>query len=195
MENIAIAILAGGRSRRMGRDKAALPWDGATLLERLAGAAVCVGVPVLVVGRQQPEDWGGPAVTFLPDRYPDLGPMGGVLTALESGSNSILAVACDMPYLDARALEWLLGAARDLPTGAPGLAGRNGDQIEPLFAVYRQDLKEAMAARIAAGRLSMNGLIADSSFVVADVPAEIRAALVNINTPEEWRDLDRKDKL
>ena len=193
MKQIAIAILAGGRSRRMGRDKAALPWDGGTLLERLARVALATHCPTRVIGRARPDDWMLPSVTFHPDRHPEMGPLGGVLTALEAGEEPILAVACDMPRLDARALGWLLKIARDLPCESTGVAARNGDQTEPLFAVYGQSLREIAAARIAAGRLSLGGMIADAALTIVDVPEEIRASLMNVNTPEEWRDLDRKD--
>ncbi|MEO7716047.1 MAG: molybdenum cofactor guanylyltransferase [Capsulimonas sp.] len=193
MEQIVIAILAGGRSRRMGRDKAALPWNGEPLLEHLAIAALSTRHLVRVIGRPQPEDWKVAGVDFLPDRYPDVGPLGGVLTALEAGAGSILAVACDMPHLDGLALDWLLDTANRLPPHSPGVAARNGDQIEPLFAVYGQSLREPMRARIAAGRLSLNGLIQDAALTLVDAPEEIRRALMNVNTPEEWRDLNRKE--
>ena len=193
MNEISIAILAGGQSRRMGRDKAALPWEGATLLERLARAAISTERPTRVIGRLTPERWTLKGVVFLPDAAPGVGPLGGVLTALNAAEGGVLAVACDMPYLNARALEWLLEAARDLPADAAGVAARNDGRIEPLFSVYGRSLRGAIAERIAAGRLSLRGLIEDRDFKILDVPADIRPSLVNVNTPDEWRSLEKKE--
>ncbi|MFO7769119.1 MAG: molybdenum cofactor guanylyltransferase, partial [bacterium] len=107
----SIIILAGGRSRRFGTDKAAFRIGGGTLLERTASAARETGLPVTVVGRRRPDPWPWPDVGFQPDEVPDLGPMGGLITGLRAAGTSVLAVGCDMPLLTPRALGWLAGEA------------------------------------------------------------------------------------
>src|SRR5690348_14599122 len=82
-------VLAGGRSRRMGRDKALLEWRGGTLLQHMTGLLATVCNPVLVVGRDE-----------LPDLVPGLGPVGGIVTALKHTVTRFnLVVAVDLPFL------------------------------------------------------------------------------------------------
>ena len=86
---ITIAILAGGQSRRMGTDKAALQIGGVSLLERTARLALAVNLPVLVVGRPCPEQWPLPEVTFVEDAEAGLGPAGGLTAALRHAQTSV----------------------------------------------------------------------------------------------------------
>jgi molybdopterin-guanine dinucleotide biosynthesis protein A len=195
----------------MGADKAALQLAGAeSLLERtvrLVARLAAVRPPVLVVGRERPDDWAVPETVFVTDGTPGLGPMGGLRRALcacdgaeraVADAPSVLALACDMPLLTEQAIRWLAdawtGALSALPNvpgdgGPAGLAvrGREG-RLEPLFSVYRAAacLPE-IDARLAAGRRSLTRWIEESGrFIVRTAPDEIAVALMNVNTPEEW---------
>jgi molybdopterin-guanine dinucleotide biosynthesis protein A len=183
-----IAVLAGGESRRMGTDKAGLVWQGTPLLERTCRAAVeAAGTPerVLVVGREHPAGWTLYGVRFAPDEMPGQGPLGGLATALRLADGAdCVAVACDMPGLTVGALRWLMVAA---PSDAEhGAVTVNGGQWEPLFALYRPACAPLVEARLASGRRSLHGLIEAGRFAFLDAPPEVRAALVNVNTPEEF---------
>src|SRR5688572_11349828 len=82
-------VLAGGKSTRMGRDKALLDWHGRTLLEHMVQLLSVAADQVQVVGRDP-----------LPDRLPDCGPLSGIATALEaSDTDANLVVAVDLPLL------------------------------------------------------------------------------------------------
>ena len=82
-------ILAGGQSRRMGQDKAALKWGETSLLEHMVQLLSTVTTSVRIVGRGD-----------LPDRIPGKGPIGGILTGLESTDKTVnLFVAVDLPLL------------------------------------------------------------------------------------------------
>lgn len=192
-----IAILAGGESRRMGRDKAVLVLEsegGITLLERLARAALAAAPAeaVRIVGRARPEGWPLAAVRFVEDETPGAGPLGGLATALRQADGAdTLLVACDMPRIDAGALRWLLDqGAWHQPLG-DGLAVQNGAQVEPLFSIYTAACLALVERRLAAGRRSMIGLIETGRFARLAAPPEIAAALANVNTPEEWAALDQ----
>ena len=177
-------ILAGGESRRMGTDKAALVFSGIPLLERAARAALTAGLPVLVVGRARPDGWPLPAVDFAPDAAPGRGPLGGLETALVRAGMPVLALACDTPLLGPDALAWLRDRAAS-GSGAHGLAVLNGGQWEPLFSVYAPACLPLVQARLASGRLSLHGLIESGDFGRADAPDWVAAQLVNVNTPED----------
>ena len=182
---VTAAILAGGKSQRMGRDKAGIVLaNGVTFLQRTVALAADVCEDVIVVGRERPSDWPFAQTTFLPDEIPGAGPAGGLLTALRHSSGPILLLACDMPALTADALRWLRERAA-LSPHTPGIAAVQGEQVEPLFALYRPACLPALEQRLAAGRRSLQGLLAALPFVFTEVPAPHRPALANINTPEE----------
>ncbi len=190
----AIAILAGGASRRMGRDKALLEWDGMTLLHRTAALALGTGLPVLVVGRDAPAGWALPAVSFIPDDVPGQGPLGGLVAALTRRA-PVIALACDMPLLEARALAWLTAEVRaQRAAGAlgAGLAVRQAAGLEPLFACYAEPCLPTARAHLAAGRRALHALIEEAAFTVREAPAWLVPMLANVNRPEEWAGIARR---
>src|SRR2546423_4029988 len=90
-------VLAGGKSTRMGRDKALLEWGGQTLLDHMLNLLREVAHPVQVAGRDP-----------LPDRLPGLGPLSGIATGLEASSTDAnLFVAVDLPHLTTDFLKYL----------------------------------------------------------------------------------------
>ena len=185
---MTVAILAGGESRRMGTDKAVLLFGGLSLLERTARTALFAGLTVLVAGRACPDGWQTPKVDFVLDAAPGRGPLGGLETALKHADGPVLAVACDMPLLTSEALIWLRDRAA-ASTSEHGLVVLNEGQWEPLFSVYAPACLPLIESRLAAGRLSLHGLIEAGDFARADAPGWVAVQLVNINTPEELRRL------
>lgn len=183
---ITVAILAGGRSARMGADKAALDWDGETLLARAARAAGEAGLPALVAGRARPDGWPLPDVAFVPDRAPGRGPLGGLEAALRHAQGPVLALACDLPLLRPADLRWLADRFASRPLPAPdGLAVRRAGRWEPLFSVYALACLPRIESRLQAERLSLHGLIEAGDFDAAAAPDGVAARLVNVNTPDD----------
>lgn len=181
-----IAILAGGESRRMGQDKAAMLWNGRSFLEGIAVAACSVSPDVAVIGRTRPGNWSQPSIAFLPDTEAGEGPLRGLEAALcAAGSRPVLLLACDMPLLTADALRWLLGEARAREPLEQGLVAVNEGRLEPLFSVYAPECLPLVREALASGRRSLHGMIQAGRFSFADVPAEVAARIANINTPEE----------
>jgi len=181
---MTVAILAGGESRRMGTDKAMLRFDGVTLLERVARTALSAGLPVLVAGRERPDGWRSPDVDFALDAAPGRGPLGGLQTALCRTGGPVLAVACDMPLLTPDALCWLRDQAA-AGTEKHGQAVLHDGQWEPLFSVYSPPCLPLIESRLAAGRLSLHGLIKAGEFARTDAPGWVASQLINVNTPED----------
>ncbi len=189
---LTAAIFAGGQSRRMGTDKAALEVDGTTLLERTARIALDAGLPVLVVGRARPDGWPLDTVEFLTDAKPGLGPLGGLKTAL-GRHPALCALACDLPLLTSDALRWL--AALGKHGNEQGLVVVNHGRWEPLFSVYRDACLPLTEARLAEGKRSLHGLIEVGDFAFADAPDWVCAQLVNVNTPEDWKNLEEQKRI
>lgn len=192
----AIAIMAGGESRRMGRDKAALELDGKTLLDGLIDEALAAGDTVAVIGRTGERD----DVTWLEDEQTGLGPIGGLKTALTHLDRPVVLVACDMPRVDRDALAWLIDAftsesglpgsdGRARCPGSDGVAVTRDGQLEPLFSVYSPNVLPLIAERIAHDRLSVRRLIEAGDFEQIEAPAGVADKLTNVNTPEEFERL------
>jgi molybdopterin-guanine dinucleotide biosynthesis protein A len=168
-------VLVGGRSSRMGRDKAGLPFHGTTLAEWIARqVAEAAGSATLV----------GNAALGIADRYPGEGPLGGIITALEhSPAEWNLIVACDMPHATAPFLRRLLDTARAsnaevlLPRGPSGLS-------EPLCAVYSRRVLHSIQARFDGGTRKIAAALEGLAVVTLDV--EEAAQFQNLNTPEDW---------
>jgi molybdopterin-guanine dinucleotide biosynthesis protein A len=189
--DVIAAIMAGGESRRMGADKAALRLGDESLLERTARVAVEAGLAVTIVGRERPPEWRGPRCGFLRDQRAGDGPLGGIATALAAANGAaVLALPCDLPALSAAAIGWLLARWRAHGREHGAVALRDG-RTEPLFAVYAPAVKTAIDAALARGERSCWRVIAAGGFDQAEVPAEHAAALRDCDTPEDWRRHDR----
>jgi molybdopterin-guanine dinucleotide biosynthesis protein A len=152
MKGVAGILLAGGRSRRMGRDKASLPWHGSTLARRAVGLlARCTEPPVIVVcapGQELPPlpDW----VEVVRDAEPGLGPLAGLATGLAAaGPRAAVAAVCavDAALAHPAVMSALLSALGTAPAVVPVADGRP----QPLFAVYRTELAFLAAALVADG--------------------------------------------
>ncbi len=187
-----VVILAGGRSRRMGVDKATLSLDGHTFLERSAMAALDAGLNAVVIGREQPGDWRIPEVDFFDDEQPDAGPLAALATALRRVRSDVLAIGCDMPCLSGIVLLWLALEATRAPAPLGVVcAGPNG--VEPLLCCYRLESLPLIDRLLASGERSLQALLDGGSFVKAVIPEEMRRAVTNVNTPEEFRRLIERD--
>lgn len=144
-------VLAGGKSTRLGRDKAFVAWRGDDLLGQAVRRLQAVLPEVWVVGRD-------PAahaldVPWLLDQVPGLGPAGGVLTVLKSLGRSCLVTSCDLPLLTEEILASLLAAWRKRPSDrvmTTFLQTETG-YIESLVAVYEPEAAEIIENALARG--------------------------------------------
>jgi molybdenum cofactor guanylyltransferase len=174
-------VLAGGRSSRMGRDKALLRHWGVPLVVRAAAAVADAAGSVTIVG--DPSVYGYFGWPALPDAAPGLGPMGGLLTALEhTRAEWNVVVACDMPEVSPGLLRELL--KKTVRTRGRCVAPVIDGRFEPLCAVYRRSALPEVRAAIAAGRLAMRDLL--PLLHVVSVTGLDANAFRNVNTPEDW---------
>jgi molybdopterin-guanine dinucleotide biosynthesis protein A len=172
-------VLGGGRSSRMGTDKALLPYQGRSLIEHIAEQVRLAAGSVTLVGHPGVGD-----VPAIPDLYPGFGPVGGLVTALEhSHSEWNLLVACDMPFVSTEWLSALLEAAACADSAAMIPITADG-RLHPLCAVYRRSalplLQQAVSRGIHTVREAIEPLGA-LRFPVSDA-----RLMANINTPGDW---------
>lgn len=186
--DVAAVILAGGESRRLGRDKAMIAVEGVPLLARTAALAGRVCLDVYVSGR----DPGAclPGVPWFADATPRIGPMGGIMTALTILSRPILALSCDLPFLPENVLADLLVARDHGRRGAVMtvyLHPKSGF-IESLAAIYEPGALEYLRVAAEKGMYKLSRAIPENVRTHIPCPDAQAAVFFNVNRPE---DLDR----
>ena len=140
--DICAGILAGGKSTRMGRDKAMLAYSDRCFLERTLDS--CSLFPELLVSVADPEAYPGLSVPRIPDALPDFGPLEGIYQLLSHcRSPYLLAVATDMPLLTPAFLQAL---ARCVTGDEDCLVLRVAGKLEPLCSLYGKTALPALAA-------------------------------------------------
>jgi molybdopterin-guanine dinucleotide biosynthesis protein A len=187
-EGLVIAVLAGGRSRRLGFDKASMVLDGETLLARTVRLAQLFA-PVAVVGRPAPADWGHSSTLFLSDELgPGHGPLAGLVSALDHFRQSVLLLACDMPKLEPSAIAWLIAQWRGPETA--GVMACQQEWAEPLLAIYGTSCLALARQRLSAAVPgSLWELARDAGLDRAALPAEGSQWVANLNVPEDLQAL------
>ena len=146
-------VLAGGRSTRMGRDKALLAWDGTSLVDRVAAALRECCDEVLIASGDGAR-LGRPGE--IADAVDGAGPLGGLLAGMEAAAHPLVAVvAVDMPHANAAVLRALAGALLGQDVAVPVVGGR----VHPLHAVYRTGCAAAVRAYLDEGQRSVMGLL------------------------------------
>jgi phospholipid/cholesterol/gamma-HCH transport system ATP-binding protein len=183
---VGVFILAGGKSTRMGTDKAFVMLDGRTLLARALDLARSVSDDVRIVGDSAKFKSLAPVVE---DIFPDCGPLGGIHAALRGPSHELnLVLAVDLPFLSPELLRYLIGRARE--SSAVVTVPRSGKGWQPLCAVYRREFAGAAETALRAGRYKIDALF-DTVGVQAVQESELGeagfppTAFSNLNTKEE----------
>ena len=172
----------GGRSSRMGRDKARLPFRGGSLAGFVARTAAEAAGSVVLIG--DPAEYSEFSLPVIPDLYPGEGPLGGILTALHhTNSEWNLVTACDMPGLSATALVQILEAAEQSGADALVPVGPSGIP-EPLCAVYHRQSLAGLEAAFAGGERKVTAALARVRTKM--LPIGELAVFQNVNTPEDW---------
>ena len=168
----------------MGRDKALLEHDGQTQLDRAMSALSAVTERQFVSTRaDQADDPGRARYPQVVDRYADLGPVAGILSAMDEYPEvDWLVVACDLPNLDRATLGHLVGRRK---AGDPFTAFRSShdDLPEPLCAIYSADSAAALRQFVDDGIVCPRKMLIRSAATLLEQPNP--RALDNVNTPED----------
>lgn len=188
--DVAVAIIAGGRAERFGGVvKALIEVDGSTILDRQLRVLQPLFAEILI-SANEPAPFEPFGLTIVPDVVPGRGPLGGIAAALAHTSKPFLfAVGSDMPHIHTRAVDLVVGRRRaDIDVVVPYANGLP----EPLFALYSQRCLEVMRRRLEAGCNKLSGLLNDDSIAIRAVDeVDLRAvdssmrALTNINSPAD----------
>lgn len=174
------AVLCGGASRRMGADKATMPFDGVAMARRVADALLGAGCyPVIAIGGDA-DDLGRLGLERIADEFPGEGPLGGVLTALSVGTPAAV-LACDLPNIRASTVTALIEAL-----GLHDASIAHSDRAEPLCAVWSSSAGSLLRSQFDSGERAMHRAIESLDIAWVDVAAH---DLRNVNTPDDLRRL------
>ena len=188
--DVSVFILAGGKSTRMGTDKAFVPLDGRTLLARALDLARQITSDVHIVGDRRKF---APFAPVVEDEFPGCGPLGGIHAALRSSHSELnVIMAVDTPFVSLALLHHIITRARNCQSATVTVPHANGGW-QPLCAVYRREFAAAAEHALTQGRYKIDALFEDQK-INAIGEEELQSAgfapriFQNVNTPEELAD-------
>jgi molybdopterin-guanine dinucleotide biosynthesis protein A len=179
-------VLAGGKSSRMGSDKAFLRLGDETLLSQALKLTGAVASEVCIVGDAKKFS---PFGRVVEDVYRERGPLGGIHAALSGSTTEVnVMLAVDLPFVTQKLLQYLL--SRALESGAMVTVPRTGSGFQPLGAVYRRGFAEVAEQSLLEGKNKIDSLFARVETCVIEESELVRAGFSeqmfrNLNTPEE----------
>lgn len=186
---MAVVILSGGQSRRMGQNKALMPFGGQPLIERVVQVLRPLFGEILI-STNTPDDYAHLGLRCVPDLLPDTGSLGGIYSGLAAASHPhVFAVACDMPFLIAPLIEFLKRLAPDYDVVIP----RSSRGLEPLHAFYSKRCLDPMRRQLEAGDHKIIRFFPEVRVRIVE-PAELAHIpdaqderwLLNLNTPADY---------
>nr|WP_314286754.1 molybdenum cofactor guanylyltransferase [uncultured Capnocytophaga sp.] len=178
-------VLAGGKSSRMGQDKALLPFQGKPLLAHIAHILESAGYEVYIAGKKPIYD----VFPYLQiaDIYPDKGPLGGVYSALTYLKEDILVCPCDMPFINAHLLSFLLSNADYSKINVLTYA----EKVYPTLGIYPYIFTTKLQEYITQNKLKMLTLLQELKAQLIPYPQtpDANSYFKNVNTPQDWKNL------
>ena len=186
-----LALIAGGKSSRMGRDKAFVPLGGKPIIEHILERTAALGQAETILITNRPQAYAHLGLPIFEDILPEKGSLGGIYTAIaRSASPYTLTLACDMPFVNPRLLAYMLGLRGE--DGGPWdvIVPRVGGHPQGLHALYSRACLAPIRERLEAGQLRVIGFYEAVRARYLDptehVPLDPRGlSFFNVNTPED----------
>jgi len=192
-QSLTGVILAGGKSSRMGQNKALMSLGGKRLVDRVVEVMRSVFDDLLMV-TNTPDVYADLGLPMVPDVWPEKGSLGGVYSAIYHVTTPYcLVVACDMPFLRAAVLHYLSTQMADYDVVVPDVLG----ELQTLHAIYSKACLQPIERRLEANRLRIIGFFPDVR-VRTVTASELEPydpellAFQNLNTPEEFQAAEQR---
>jgi len=181
---ITAVLLAGGESRRMGRDKATIEFDGRPLWKRQLEILRALGPKEICVSARTNPSWLPKDAELLLDDPPSRGPLSGLTKALAAmRTTHLIALAVDMPFMTSEQLAIL----RELAAESRGVVPVIGERAEPLAAIYPAEAAVDFANALAGTDFSLQPVIrnlaAEEKVRLLAVPAQDEGLYRSVNEP------------
>ncbi|WP_043930135.1 molybdenum cofactor guanylyltransferase [Bacillus sp. EB01] len=182
-------LLSGGKSSRMGTNKALLEIGGKPTIERIKDELIGIFEEIILVTNDS-KQYGFLNVVTVGDEYPGMGPLAGIHAGLKASSfDSNLIVACDMPFVSGKLAETLIMQVGNHDAIIPVFGGTH----HPLFAVYQKSIIKEIESCIIGGNLRIKDLLRKiDTFYIDEVELQKYSAVAldkiffNMNHPEEY---------
>jgi len=186
---VTALVLCGGRSKRMGRPKAFLPYNGTTMINHIVSTVADLFSETFIVANE-PESYEDLDVDVVKDILPYRGPLGGILSGLlVSQFPHAFVIACDMPLVDAKLVRDLVCRRHEHDV----VIAAHEDGIEPLLGVYSKNCIKPLEESLFNGDLSLkdflNGLNSSTYLIDEGSEATVDSNLpsyFNVNTPQDY---------
>jgi len=176
-------VLAGGESKRMGTDKGLMNWHGKEQRYYLADMLQEFCEEVFISCRQEQVNGFDSAYRTLPDTFLDLGPYGGILSAMHSQRDKAwLVVACDLPLLDKETIRFLI-IHRESKKVATTYESPHDGFPEPLITIWEPESYTVLLDFLGKGTTGLRNVLMNSEKTV--VQSARPETLMNVNTPED----------
>lgn len=186
--SFSAVILAGGKSSRMGRDKAFLETDGQTLLARQVEIVQDAGAAEIFISGRSDTDYSLFNCRVLLDEFSNVGPLAGIHAALAAVKHAqLLVLAVDLPNMTPRLLRQII----DSTNGFCGVIPRVNGNVEPLAAIYPKSALSLCLQLLGERRNAVNifaGQCVDSALAsFIDLPAGNNIFFANCNSPVDFQ--------
>jgi len=189
LKGITGYILAGGKSSRMGTDKGLMFFEGKPMIHYVIEQMQPIFDKLVIVSNNPEYEKFG--LEVIPDLIKDIGPAGGIYTALHHSETKLnFMVSCDMPFVTAAAIEFIVKNTNDSQIVLPENKGR----IEPLFGMYSKECEEIWLKLIEEGKIKLQEMVLHFKWKIIPVENnEIFAAsfFKNINTKEDFNNASK----
>lgn len=192
---LSVAIIAGGRSSRMGTDKGLVMLAGKPMIQRVIDASAELGQDETLLVTNQPDAYARFGLPMFSDILPDKGSLGGIYTALKVARNpAVLVLACDMPFLNTGLLHLMIARWSDsVDIVVPRVEG----YPQALHAIYRTSCIPPIEAQLEADQLKIIRFYGKMRVHYLDEPDYTALdpeglAFSNLNTPEELEQARRR---
>lgn len=177
-------VLAGGRSSRLGHDKAKIRLTHGEEPDFLARAVSLLSFccdRVIIIGRTYP------GFEWYQDTVPGHGPVGGIATALAVSASACLALSCDLPFMEQKVLEQLIACRATRPDGTLSTSYRQKDtgHVEALVAIYEKEALPYFQTCVHEAKLKISMVVPQSRQHFLDYTAEDSLPFFNINYPAD----------
>lgn len=183
-------ILCGGKSKRMGRPKAFLPYGGRTIVEHLVDRFTKLFDEVFLVANE-PDAFSQMTVDVVKDILPNRGPVCGILSGLLVAKHEhVFVAACDMPLIDKKLVREMSRQRRDYDVVVLGHDG----EVEPLLGFYSKSCVKPLEDTLFSGKSAVHEVLTGVSAKVFDYKQMVNSseqmpAYFNVNTPLDYSEL------
>lgn len=188
MECTAI-ILAGGKSSRMGTNKALLPIFDKTVIEHIVDCSKQVADEVIVVTNEQAQ-YEFLNIPLVSDSYKECGPLAGLEAGLQVAKyDKCVLIACDMPFISGEVIEYLVNDLNHYDAVLPRVNGK----LHPLFAAYRKTCLAPARKKLREKALRMVDLLDEVNTKIVNEDelavkqSDIQNTFFNMNRPDEFQ--------